>query len=238
MTAQSFRTKAFYEGLAEKLDRQAFGRTFSQLWESMFITANHIARRHWALMMIETNEVFYLGDNPVVLQRTDSPKDGSNLGFDVEGVEVFLPLSPKCALYMPSRSTSEDRMARYRAAIDLHRTVRSHVLRGLPGGKNELQTAELVISRLHPLVQAFTKGTPITADAANIENLNYLQCSWAQRAIYSNRRDFAFARHVFERTPAYRAVPKTSLVQMNLLVPKPRARHLGSGDGFRQNRAH
>jgi hypothetical protein len=34
MTAQSFRTKAFYEGLADKPNRQEFGRTFTQLWES------------------------------------------------------------------------------------------------------------------------------------------------------------------------------------------------------------
>ncbi len=224
MAAQSFRTKAFYEGLADKSDRQAFGRTFAQLWESMFITASQIARRHWALMVVETDEIFYLGDNPVVLQRTANPKDGSNLGFDVEGVEVFLPLSPKCALYMPCRATSADILERYDAAIELHRVVRSHVLRGLGGGSEGLQMAQLVISRLHPLVQAFRTGTPITANAANIENLNYLQCSWSHAAVYSNRRDFSFARRVFREHPEYRTVPKTSLVQMNLLVPKPQAK--------------
>jgi hypothetical protein len=52
MAAQSFRTKAFYEGMAGTPDRQEFGRTFAQLWESIFITAREIARRHWALMVI------------------------------------------------------------------------------------------------------------------------------------------------------------------------------------------
>ena len=122
---------------------EAIGRIFSQLWESMFIPAGYIARRHWALMVIDTDEVFYLGDNPVVLQRTENPKDGSNLGFDIEGIEAFLPLSPKCALYMPCRATSEDRIGRYQAAIGLHCAVRSHALRGLPGGGEELQTAQL-----------------------------------------------------------------------------------------------
>src|SRR6266446_5177143 len=132
MAAQSFRTKAFYEGLADKPNRQKFGRIFTQLWEGAFITAKEIAHRHWALMVIEDEEVFYLGDNPVVLQRTDNPKDGSSLGFDVKGVEAFLPLSPKCALYMPCRATSDDRIARYDAAMELHRIVRSAALRGLP----------------------------------------------------------------------------------------------------------
>jgi hypothetical protein len=219
MAAQSFRTKAFYEGLADKPNRQEFGRTFTKLWESAFITANEIARRHWALMVIEDEEVFYLGDNPVVLQRTDTPKDGSSLGFDVKGVEAFMPLSPKCALYMPCRATSDDRIARYDAAMELHRVVRSAALRGLPGGSSELQMAQLVMGRLHPLVTAFRTGVQLTARREYVENLNYLQCSWSHAAIYSNRRDFAFARRVFRENPPYRSVPKTSLIQKNVLVP-------------------
>jgi hypothetical protein len=219
MTAQSFRTKAFYEGLAEKPNRQGFGEIFTQLWESAFITANEIARRHWALMVIEDEEVFYLGDNPVVLQRTENPKDGSSLGFDVKGVEAFMPLSPKCALYMPCRTTSDDRIARYDAGMELHRVVRSAALRGVPGGSSELQTVQLVIRKLHPLVTAFKMGAPLTPGREHVENLNYLQCSWSHAAVYSNRSDFTFARRVFRESPQYRSVPKTSLIQKNALVP-------------------
>jgi hypothetical protein len=219
IAAQSFRTKAFSAGMADKPNRQEFGRTFMQLWESSFITANEIARRHWALMVIEREEVFYLGDNPVVLQRTDNPKNGSSLGFDVKGVEAFMPLAPKCALYMPCRGTSEDRIARYDAALELHRLVRSAALRRLPGRSSDLQTAQLVIGRLHPLVTAFTTGAPLAASRENVENLNYLQCSWSHAAIYSNRSDFAFARRVFRENPQYRSVPKTFLIQKNILVP-------------------
>jgi hypothetical protein len=224
MAAQSFRTKAFYEGMADKPNRQEFGRIFKELWDSAFVTASEIARRYWAIMVIDSDEVFFLGDNPVVLQRTENPKDGSNLGFDVVGVEAFMPLSPKCALYMPCKTTSDDRIARYEAALELHRVVRSAALRGMPGGSSELQMAQLVISRLHPLVQAFRTGSPITADQGNIDNLNYLQCSWSHAAIYSNRSDFAFARRVFRENPQYRTVPKTSLIRGTLLVPEPPAK--------------
>jgi hypothetical protein len=219
MAAQSFRTKAFYEGLADKPNRQEFGRTFTQLWESAFITANEIARRHWALMVIEDEEVFYLGDNPVVLQRTDDPKDGSSLGFDVKGVEAFMPLSPKSALYMPCRATSDDRIARYDTAVELHNVARFATLRGLPGGISRLRTAQLVIESLNPLVTAFRTGATLTASRENVENLNYLQCSWSHAAIYSNRNEFAFARRVFRENPQYRSVPTTSLIQKNVLVP-------------------
>src|ERR1700680_1535500 len=84
-----------------------------------------IANRHWVLMVATGNDTFDLGDNPAVLQRTDNPRDGSQLGFDVAGVEAFLPLAPHCALYMPCRTISEERIERYHAALDLHRVVRS-----------------------------------------------------------------------------------------------------------------
>ena len=120
---------------------------------------------------------------------------------------------------MPCRATSEDRLARYEAALDLHRTVRSAVLRGHPGGANELRTAQLVISRLGPLYQALTMGVALPAEPHHVENLNYLQCSWAHAAVYSNHRDFTFARLVFLENPQYRGVPTTSLIEMTVLIP-------------------
>jgi hypothetical protein len=219
VATQSFRTKAFYEGLSAKMDRNTFAGKFSLLFDGISILGAEIARRHWALMIASGDEVFYLGDNPAVLQRTDNPRDGSHLGFDVAGVEAFLPLAPHCALYMPCRTISEERIERYHAALDLHRAMRSSALRGHPGGADELRLAQLVITRLDPLYQAMMMGVALPAQPEHVENLNYLECSWAHSAVYSNRRDFAFARRVFRENPHYREVPTTSLIDMIALVP-------------------
>ena len=219
VAAQSFRTKAFYEGLSAKMDRNTFAGKFSLLLDGIAILATEIARRHWALMIASGDDAFYLGDNPAVLQRTDNPRDGSQLGFDVAGVEAFLPLAPHCALYMPCRTISEERIERYNAALDLHRVVRSAALRGQPGGADELRLAQLVISRLYPLYQAMTTGVALPAQPEHVENLNYLECSWAHSAVYSNRRDFTFARRAFRENSHYREVPTTSLIDMIALVP-------------------
>lgn len=229
VAAQSFRTEAFYKGLEGNPPRREFGPLFKRLWESAFILSARIEARHWALMVIEDDDIFYLGDQPVVLQRTRDPKNGSNLGFDVEGVETFMPLSPKCALYLPCPSVSEEIITRYDAAIALHRAVRTAVFRGASGGTAELIAAQDTIRRSHELYQAFTAGSPIKAQKPHIENLNYLQCSWAHAAIYSNRRDFAFARHVFKNSPQYRSTPKTRLLDGTALVPDTAAT---SADGY------
>ena len=210
---QSVRTKAFYEGLADKPPRELFGSTFEIIWISSLVTAREIARRHWALMVIEGGEDFYLGDNPVVLQRTRNMRDGSNLGFDVAGVEAFLPLSPKCALYMACPTIGREIIACYEAAMAVHRMVRLAVYSGTNGGGAELREAQSVNRRSHNIYQSFTTGAPLVADPANVENLNYLQCSWSLRKVFSNWRDFAFARQVFQKTPQYRSVVSTSLLE-------------------------
>jgi hypothetical protein len=220
VAAQSFRTKAFYQGMTSKPSRDHFGTIFTHLWHSCFHVADEIVFRDWALMVIETDEIFYLGDNPVVLQRTHNPKDGSGLGLDVRGVEAFLPLTPRCALYMPCRTTSREIIERYNAAKGLHWAVRLAVLRGAAGGGYELRAAQTTIRRSHHLYTAFTLGVPLTATTANIENLNYLQCSWAHQTIYSNRKDFTFARRVFRENRQYRNTPRTSILEIGrILVP-------------------
>lgn len=161
IAVQSFRTEAFYKGLEGDLRRGQFGPLFQRLWESAFMLSAQIEARHWALMVIDGDGIFYLGDQPVVLQRTRDPKDGSNLGFDVEGVEAFMPLSPKCAVYLPCRSVSDEIIARYDAAMALHRAVRTAVFRGVSGGTAELITAQDTVRKSHELYQAFTADSPI-----------------------------------------------------------------------------
>lgn len=86
--------------------RQQFGPVFEQLWRSAFLLSAEILRRPWAVMAIDHDDGFYLGDHPVVLQHTENPAQQNELGFDIEGVEAFLPLAPKCALYVPFTSTA------------------------------------------------------------------------------------------------------------------------------------
>lgn len=49
------------------------GKALVRLWESLRFTTPLIANRHWMMMKIEHDEVFYLGDKPVVLQNTENP---------------------------------------------------------------------------------------------------------------------------------------------------------------------
>ena len=58
-----------------------------------------------------------------------------------------------------------------------------------------LELSRRVSRNSKPLYDALTTGVPLSAAVENVENLNYLQCYWAHAAIYSNGRDFTFAKH-------------------------------------------
>jgi hypothetical protein len=214
MAAQSFRTDTFYNGMELGSSRQEFGPLFSELWESAFFVLDAIARRQWTLMVIEHDDVFYLGDHPLVLQLTENPSAAAELGFDVEGVEAFMPLAPKCALYMPCVSVSQQILSGYE---DAQRMLGNPRIAGYRLGLLELSRRASRDAK--PLYDALTTGVPLTATGENVENLNYLQCYWAHAAIYSNRRDFTFAKHVFRRSPQYRKTPKVSVRRGVMLIP-------------------
>ena len=102
----------------------------------------------------------------------------------------------------------------------VHRAVRLAVFLGVKGGGAELLDAQAAIRRSHHLYKAFTEGASLVAEPAHIENLNYLQCSRSLSAIYSNRKDFSFARHVFRKSPQYREAARTSVLEKGrIFVP-------------------
>ncbi|MDQ0475260.1 DUF4238 domain-containing protein [Labrys wisconsinensis] len=198
IATQSFRTDAFQRGMVNNPSPEQFAQLMEQMWRSSALLADMIERRHWVVMTIEGDDVFYLGDNPVVLQRTRQPSDGSNLGFDVPGVEAFLPLSPKAALYMPCPATSALIISTYEEIMKS------------TGPRDDGWMADYIIKH-RGLYVSLVRGIGIRAIAPYVENLNYLQCSWSSAAIYSQSADFSFARKVFSENPQYRGMPTTAL---------------------------
>ncbi len=207
---QSFRTEAFLANLQGQETRADQGKVLARLWDSLFLVAPLIACRHWMVMQIVNDEVFYLGDNPVVLQNTEAPSSQGALGFDVVGVEAFLPITPKLALYLPCRSISDQIITAHRDGIVMQKELWA---RGR-GMTVEAITVGKALRGTRVLHDAAVLGTPVVAGPESILNLNYLQCSWAHRHIFSNRADFETAKMIFEKTPQYRGSPKSSFASI------------------------
>jgi hypothetical protein len=216
VAVQSFRTEAFREGLGS-IPEGELGALFEQLWQSTFLVSNNIKARKWALMAIDGNEVFYLGDQPVVLQHVEKPSDALSLGFDVERVEAYLPFTPKLALYMPCAKTGAEIISGYELSAKLYRRAQEVMLIG--DNLEEVNSMNMpLVKRIFfehkSLYESLTAGSRFSSLAENIENLNYLQCSWAHQSIFSNTKDFSFAKTVFAKTPQYRGTMRTSVREL------------------------
>lgn len=215
IAVQAFRTEAFRQGLGSEVDKTQIGHIFEQLWNSSFLTSAEIERRRWTLLKIDHDDLFYLGDNPVVLQNPENKKLPESLGFDIIGTEVFLPLTPKLALYMPCRSTSNKIIDIVQGGLRLQQGMIRAMRDGRPLREmmEELRTVNLVLGTSKNFYDAILTGTPFVATPENVENLNYLQCSWAHESIYSATKNFKFAQHVLINSPQYRESPKTHIAK-------------------------
>lgn len=210
---QGFRTEAFREGLGADVDNGELGLILERLWESSFLASHEIERRKWLLMKIGSQDNFYLGDNPFVLQHTTNPEAAQTLGIDIKGVEAYLPITPKLALYMPCRTTTSEIINGYQNAILLRSQCLRHLMRGTPSDllSTGLVEANKVITSAKPFYESVISGAVLPVTHENIENLNYLQCAWAYESVFSSSKDYTFAKHVLLNTPQYRGFNKSHI---------------------------
>lgn len=214
IAAQSFRTEAYRNGLLATDGRTDLASAWHRIWESLPHLTAMIERQSWSVMETIPTIPFYLGDNPVVLQSTEQPGDAMEIGLDVPGIEVFFPLSPTLALYLPCPAISRAIIDGFHTALTMSSWLLERSALQSRGERDAIELAEKAITSSGSLYRSLTQGIAFAADPENVENLNYLQCAWASSALYSSRSDFSFAKRVFRENPDYRKVMPVRLVTL------------------------
>ena len=211
---QSFRTKAFFHGLRTPFTNDSREKIFARLWESLPLYESEILNRSWLLMETTSEREFYLGDHPIALQHTEDPGGARQLGFDVPGVEAYLPIAPTFAVYLPCRSVSDEIVSGYRHAVELHRQARVATLSGRDhpfANPIGLQTLQRVIHSAKSFYDADVTGKSLKSLPENVINFNALQINFSVNEVYSHESDFSFAKEVIEKRPDYSRAISTSL---------------------------
>jgi hypothetical protein len=157
-----------------------------------------IAFKTWVFHRVSNSGTLYLSDNPVVMHNEMQFGPRGNLGLAVEGIELYLPLSPtSClAMYCP------------KMVADLERKYRE-----MPPSQEFVDHTRFPDRRgiVEKLFTAFRTGEPAPFDCSNVEFVNSLQVWSAERYVYAADDDFELAKDMLVKNPRLRFGPRPSV---------------------------
>jgi hypothetical protein len=150
----------------------------------------------WVLLENQTEQPFYVSDNPVAMEN----HMGGGVGLGVPGVEVSMPLSGSLVLSMICPSIAEPASRIVRRARWLGPLRRWLAPRLWPAFQPS-----------HALVQAADTGMPMPARRAEVIHYNSLRVFFANCYIYSGTDDFDLVRDILRAHPQLRTGPRLEI---------------------------
>jgi len=143
-------------------------------------------------LLYESENSFVIGDNPVALHNTiNESKLRSTRGIAVKGIEIYLPISPRFTLCLLCRDTFrlfETQLHLKRAELERN------------GSYN-----------LHNFVVRVKRRIPVPCEAENVEHLNSLQVTHAERYLFSHNEDFSLVESMIHDDPNLRHGPRMTI---------------------------
>jgi hypothetical protein len=139
----------------------------------------HFSNKVHVLMEAPKGEVFYIGDNPIVLNNAKDFGFHGNLGLGVTGIEIYLPITPQLTIAMFHPSI----LVEYCNALKKTKAIS-------PGLKHQ------AIEHWEAFVAVAQTGAVLQLSAENVMFMNSLQVTFSTRFIMSNRREFSVAERM------------------------------------------
>jgi len=188
--------------------------------EGLKLSALNITRRYLAefahtfenktLVLLEApaEGTFLIGDCPVVWANNNDTGPYGNLGLEVVGIEIYMPIAPRLALgfWCPSL------IAILAEALDhVEATAAKLAPVALLGvgpaalaARRDLDEARTRAERIRGDLAQIAAGLPLMNSAENMEYVNALQSAQAERFLVSHDGDFSFARRMIADDSRFR----------------------------------
>ena len=179
-----------------------------QLTDNLDEFARSLAGKQRLLMESHGNDVFVLGDSGSVWTNARDTGPYGNLGLEVLGIQIYLPLSPDLLLAYFCPSIIDNLRSEHDAQLKAAKVAQILSVLG---------TGEMGASAYHErdaLVQAaqrsgdfltrFDAGLPIACEAKDVDAHNMLQIQQSERFVVSNRSDFTLAERMITEDPRFR----------------------------------
>jgi hypothetical protein len=173
-----------YEDLTEdslrlwRLSSLSDFKTFSQ----------HFFNKTWVLQASTSTSPFWISDNPISFQNSKREGERGNIGLEVDGIEVYLPLTTELTLVLWCGGTTKYICDQYKLIEDDQKLKQLH--------PEKFESIENVYN-------CIKNGKVLASTDSNVTNLNSLQVKYSTRFIFSSNNDFSLAQEMIDSEPQH-----------------------------------
>jgi len=163
--------------------------------------APSLVMKRWALFSASPSANFYLSDNPIVMHNQRVSPGRGNLGFDVAGIEIYLPINPKRCLAVSCPSNLPDSPVPNLPYPPEELIDKQEV--------NRLLNDESELTQKHmEFYPPLNDGNPIPLPAESVQWLSSCQVFNAEQYLYSSLDDFSLAEEMIRGDDTLRQGPR------------------------------
>jgi Protein of unknown function (DUF4238) len=159
----------------------------------------------WSLNRAPEESNFWISDCPVVMHNEEDYKQFGKYGFEVPGIQIGMPLSPKLLLSIYHPKVINDIKLRSLELVGLLQKLKAKFLISVGSGwnalKREIQDTEVKLAYIENFVSSLDHGEALKSTAENVVHFNALQHDWALRFIVSSTPNFELARNIRADNP-------------------------------------
>lgn len=148
--------------------------------------AQIIYKKNWFLITNQSNQSFCICDNPITMYNENYNPLIGNIGIEVDGIQIYLPISPKVTLAIYCESLRE----------------KISYLKRIPNYNLDGKT----------LLGAIEKSSYWDAPEEVITFLNGLQTCFSERYIFSKTGDFSLYVKQIQDNPSLKQGPRSSIL--------------------------
>lgn len=186
-------------GVLESHDQAKFNNLMFTLWSALDFVPLFL-NKGWMLYESREENPLYISDNPVVLDNHQTFGPYGNLGLDVPGIEIYLPLSTTLCLGLVCPTIDAEFKEGWESLQMLDELKPGFV-------DTELQFS----SETRIILEGYFNKTAIPLDEENVVRLNSLQVVHSSRFVFCERDDFDLVKDMLSKNENLRTGKKPTV---------------------------
>jgi hypothetical protein len=176
-------SKLFIDVLPEDENTNNRNTFLTSIIEQMKLTP-YILNKNWVLYSTDTECSFYISDNPVTFHNHIKMEERGNLGLDVKGIQIHMPLTPTLSIAFLC-PTVTDLFEKAAKQIEI-------IMKNEPDLLCKIKRPDSILDA----AKHIKNGTPHKLEVQNVIFQNSLQVTFSEQYIFSSNNDFSLVQDI------------------------------------------